>query len=168
MASFKDASGKEWSVSLDAPAIMAIRAECDPDFMLEREGQEGTYDRLQRDPVLLCRVIYHVCAKQRLSSGITEQAFYEQVIGDAIDAASQALLDAMLLFTPKRSRDLAKAIAAKTDRVAELGMARVMARLNDPAMEAQALAMLDQKIDEAMRIFSTRQLPASSTPASAE
>lgn len=169
MASFRDTAEREWTVSLDAPTCLLIRSDCDPDFMLEKEGREGTYDRLCGDPVLLCRVIYLICKRQLAGHKTTEEQFYLDVLGngDTIDEASQALLDAMLLFTPKRSREMAKAIATKTNRMAELAQAKVMARMNDPALEADMLAAMDAMLDQTLEKLKTRLSSATNSPGTA-
>jgi hypothetical protein len=107
VASFRDNAGQEWELRIDAPTIMRIREECDPQFMLGDESSDGnTYVRMQQDPALLCRVIYILCGKQRLERGVNEEEFYLQVMGDAIDSATDALLKSILSFIPRRARAL--------------------------------------------------------------
>lgn len=168
MASFNDNSGKEWEVRLDAPTIMRIRGECDPRFMLEGDGEDNTYQRLQTDPVLLCRVIFHACHKQRGERQISEETFYFDVIGDAIDAATDALLKAMQSFTPRRMRELLGAFAAKQTRIRQLVTEKALARLNDPGLEEALVAMVDKQIDAAFAESLTPPSSATSSPASAE
>lgn len=168
MASFKDAAGREWLLKITAPVILQVRAECDPDFLLEKGDQENTYDRLRRDPVLLCRVMYVLCSKQRLENGLSEEQFYLGIIGDAIDEATRALHEAIQFFIPRRSRELAQAIAAKTEKMADLTTAQILQRINDANLEASIVAMVNEKMDEALAKILTPPSSVSSTPDSAE
>lgn len=146
MATFKDSKGVEWTVRIDAPAIIAVRDECDPRFMHDTET-ENTFARLAGDPVLLCRVIFVLCGEQRAAKSISEPDFYASLAGDAIDSATEALLSAIVSFTPRRSRELLEVSAAKTDKIRQLATQKALAKINDPQLEEKLLLRIDEEID---------------------
>lgn len=168
MATFKDKDGREWNVALDAPKIMQIRAECDPRFLLNDAADENTYDRLDADSVLLCRVIFILCREQRQSREITEEAFYSTVIGngDAIDAATEAMLQAILAFTRGRARTLLETLAQKQTNVQRLLSEKALARINDPELEKRIIAEAEARIDAVLATHMTLPLSATGTPGS--
>lgn len=166
MATFKDDNGKEWDLQLDAPKIIAVREECDERFMLD-SGDENTFARLAADPVLLCRVLFVLCAEQREDRKVSEKDFYRALGGDAIDSATDALLKAIVSFTPRRQRELLEVGAAKTDKIRQVAMQRAMAKINDPALEEKLLAMVDAEVDRLLGSL-TPPTPATSSPASSE
>jgi len=147
MAKFKDNEDREWNIRIDAPAIMQIREDCDSQFLFDDGEKQNTYQRLQSDPVLLCRVIFLLCAKQRSDRGITEEEFYFSVIGDAIDSATEAILKAIVFFTPKRTRELLSAVAKRTERMQDQAIRMALEKINDPAIEEKLMAGLKEAID---------------------
>lgn len=147
MATFTDNKQREWEVRIDAPAIMRIRADCDPKFLFHDSPEDNTFTRLRSDPVLLCRVIYLLCDKQRQERGITEEDFYLHVIGNAIDSATEAMLAAIIFFTPKADRTLLEAGVRRQQAMHDKIVSLAMKRLDDPAIEAAMLTHVEQILD---------------------
>lgn len=141
MATFKDTDGRTWSINLDAPSIMELREDVDPQFLKGPDGAAETIQRLQADPVLLCNVVYVLCREQLGAS--SQKQFYESVIGDAIDRATEALLGAILSFSPSATRTLLTAIADKNRTLQQLGLQRTLAAINSPTVEAEFLDKID-------------------------
>jgi hypothetical protein len=129
---------------------MAVREECDPRFMIGDDQADNTYTRLLADPALLCRVIFVLCDKQRMERGVSEEAFYLGVIGDAIDAATTALIQAIVTFTPGRTRQLLEASIARSERLQQAVVAKAMEKIDDPAAEARLIAAVQPAIDAAL------------------
>jgi len=91
-------------------AVKRVKGLLDVDLLTAIEGK--LLERLADDPVLLCDVIYAVCKPQADQQGVTDEQFGQAMAGDAIDAASMALLEELVDFFPQRRRAvLAKAIA---------------------------------------------------------
>jgi hypothetical protein len=168
MASFKDNAEREWEITIDAPSILRIREDCDPKFLLNDGDEDNTYRRLQADPVILCRVIFLLCTKQRAERNVTEEDFYLNVIGDAIDSATDAMLKAIVSFTPRRTRQLLGAFAAREDAIRQRAIERAIEKVNDPELERKVLAEVDRLFDEGIDKFLTRQRNVTDTPDSLE
>lgn len=167
MPSFKDAKDREWELKIDAPAIMAIRDDCDPDFLRNDfdEGVNNSYDRMLNDPVLLCRVVYHLTAKQRRERDITEEDFYMQVIGETIDAATEAMLKAILAFIPRRTGKLLETFA-KQDQLRQQAATKAAAKMNDPEMEKKLMAIIENEMGAATEKLLTQLGSATGSPES--
>lgn len=148
MASFTDQQGREWQINIDAPTVMEIRSDCDPEFLKNDTKESNTYIRLQEDPVLLCRVVFLLTREQREARHIAEPDFYRSVIGEAIDRATEAMLDAIANFIPKSTKDLLVASAEMRKRVLERGTAELLTRLKDPQLEAKVMENMNAKLDE--------------------
>ncbi len=161
MATFKDAEKREWQIRLDAPTVLAIREAGDEDFL--KGDPADTVGRMESDPVLLCGVIYCCCKKQCIERGLDQEAFYLGVVGDAIDAAAEALMQALLFFIRGRDRELMKARSEKQKRIIKLATAKALEKINDPDLEAKAVAQIEEKMDEAIRQLSTPQTSAISS-----
>ena len=166
MATFKDTAGREWMVAIDAPSIMRIRETCDPQFMLNDANENNTYSRMQEDPVVLCRVLFELCLKQRQERDISEEAFYLGIIGDVIDDATAALLKAILSFSPRRTRELLEAFADKETRIQHLLSQTALDKIKDPQIEERMLTAAKARIDAAIEGYLTPLKSATSLPGS--
>lgn len=166
MPSFSDNKEREWEIKIDAILIDKIREDLDPKFLLNDSDQDNTSNRLSRDPVLLCHVVYALCEKQRNQLGVSLDEFYGEVIGDgeAIEAAGRAVAKAIGNFISPQRRALGEAVAAKEQEVEKLGTEMVLARLNDPALSLAVMANLDALIDEAINKTLMGQRSATSSP----
>ena len=146
MPSFKDNIDREWQISLTAQSIQQIRNDCDPSFLLKDGELSNTFLRLQSDPVLLCRVIFLLCAVQRQERAVLEEDFYMQVIGDAIDRATEALLEAIVIFSPARTRKVLEVFQSQ-DRLQQEAIAKACARISDPKLQAEVMRRMETEID---------------------
>ena len=133
MKTFNDNAGRTWSVSLNIDAIKRVRALATVD-LLEAVGGK-VIDRLVDDPVLLCDVLYAVCKAEADAKNVSDEAFGRAISGDAIDAATTALLEELVDFFPQAKRRILgkvvgkiKALQARVLEVAEL-------RLDGPELE---------------------------------
>lgn len=166
MPTFKDANGKEWLLTLDAPTIRMVRSELDGLDLASADGQ--VYEQLQDDPCQLVDCIWVLCREQAISRGVTDVDFGKALVGEVIDQATAALLNAIVDFSPTRKRELLKAVAAKNAKLRELGTAKALAKINDPEVEAQILAGMEARMDAHVRNGLTRLSPATSSLASSE
>lgn len=163
MAQFKDNKDQEWEVKIDAPMIMKIREDCDPNFLLNDDEHDNTYTRLQVDPVLLCRVIFLLCSKQREERQITEEDFYMEVIGNAIDRASEAMLAAIRSFIPRRTRALLDVFAAQ-DKLQQDAIEKAVTKINSLELREKLKASIEDKIDAEYQRVVTQLESVTNTP----
>lgn len=141
MKTFNDNAGRTWTVSLNVDAIKRVRSLVDVDLMQAVGGK--LLERLTTDPVLLCDILYAVCKAECDARNVTDEDFGRALAGDAIDAATTALLEELVDFFPQAKRRVLgkamgklKSLQARALEVAEL-------RLDSPELEnamEQALA----------------------------
>lgn len=170
MSSFIDQANREWSVNIDAILIDRVREEADPKFLLNDTDEDNTAKRLANDPSLFCHTIFVLCEKQRNERGVTLDDFYREVIGngEAIEAAGEALQQAIANFTSPRKRQFIEAITKKEREVEDLAMQRALAKVNDPALAEKILATLDTNLDAALAKALTPAKSATNSPALSE
>jgi hypothetical protein len=102
MKTFTDNAGRTWTVAINVDAIKRVKGLLDVNLL---EIVEGTLiEKLIRDPVLLCDVIYAVCKPQADEQNISDEDFGRAMAGDAIEHATRALLDELVGFSPKPER----------------------------------------------------------------
>ena len=98
MRSFKDNQGRQWSVEVNVTAIKRVRGLTGEDLMQVIEGT--LIEKLIRDPVLLCDVVYAICKPEADACSVSDEEFGKAMAGDAIEAATTAVLEELVGFCP--------------------------------------------------------------------
>lgn len=134
MRTFTDNAGRTWTIAINVDAIKRVRGLAGVNLL---EVVEGTLiERLIRDPVLLCDVVYAVCKPEADTRNVSDQDFGRAMAGDAIEHATRALLEELVGFSPSRqSRANLQRVLEATWRVMERAQAMVAARLEGGELE---------------------------------
>jgi len=141
MRTFTDNAGRTWTVAINVDAIKRVRGMLDVNLL---EIVEGTLiERLIRDPVLLCDVVYAVCKPEADEKGISDEEFGRAMAGDAIEHATKALLEELVGFSPS-PRD-----RANLQRVLETTW-KVMDRARDLIEARLESGELDRMVEQAL------------------
>ncbi len=100
MRQFKDNAGRQWSVEINVAALKRVRGLTGTDLMQVIEGT--LIEKLIRDPVLLCDVVYAICKPEAdaRTPPVTDEEFGKAMAGDAIEAATTAVLEELVGFCP--------------------------------------------------------------------
>ncbi|KAA0215768.1 MAG: hypothetical protein DYG94_06380 [Leptolyngbya sp. PLA3] len=117
MRTFTDNQGWEWTVEINVAALKRVRGLTGVDLMEVLEGSNGLIEKLVRDPVLLCDVIYAACKPQADERQISDEAFGASMAGDAIEHATAALLEELVDFcpSPRDRANLGRVLKATRD-----------------------------------------------------
>jgi hypothetical protein len=178
MPTFKDANDREWTIRLDAPTVLRIRADtCDRDLCkhLQGSGCTGvdlvdlsgdTQMKLHRDVVLLVNTLYLLCEPECKKLGITSEQFGAALVGDAIASATIAMDEAIAFFFPASKRKILQAVTAKDAEVEKLAMQMALDKINDPQLRNAMMATLEAQLDETLKNLVTPSSSATSSPAS--
>ena len=128
MKTFKDNADRTWTVQVNVDAIKRVRDLAGLDLLSAVDA--ALLEKLASDPVLLCDVVYAVCKGEADAKGVTDEDFGRSMAGDAIDAATAALLEELVDFFPRGRRQV---------------LAKAMGKLRD--LETKALALAAEKLD---------------------
>jgi len=110
MKTFVDATGKTWTVTINTNAIK--RAKETSGVSLVDIVNGDLYGRLLLDPVLVCDIAYGVCKPEADGRKFTREDFNAALVGDAIAAARDVILEDLVDFFPNPVRDkIKKALA---------------------------------------------------------
>lgn len=140
MHTFIDNAGRTWTVAINVDAIKRTKDLAGVNLLEVIEGR--LLDRLTTDPILLCDVIYCVCRPEADAKSISDSDFGRAMGGDAIDAATAALLEELVGFFPQgRRKVLAKALA-KLKKLEAAALSAVEAKLDSPELEQRMAAQL--------------------------
>jgi hypothetical protein len=136
MSRFVDNAQRTWSLDLNVTLLRQIKQDLDVD--LYRLDDQSMLMRLASDPFLLAEVLYLVCREQAESQGVSPESFGTGLAGDAIDAASTALLEAIADFFPNPRKQLVRGVIAKLKDLDQAMLDQAAAELE--AIDIQTLA----------------------------
>ncbi len=163
MKTFTDNTGRPWTVEINVAAIKRVRSLVDVNLL---EIVEGTLvEKLIRDPVLLCDVVYAVCKPQADAHHpvITDEDFGRAMAGDAIEHATAALLEELVSFCPSpRDRKNLGRVLETTKQVMDRARDVIEAKLDSGELAKAA----EQALEELER--ETPSGSSGSAPASSE
>jgi len=128
MKTFKDNAGREWQLAINAASLRRVRDLLDVDLLDVADGP--LLERLSSDPILLVDVLYVLCQPQCEAQNVTDVQFGEAMAGDAIEQATDALLEEMIGFFPGRRRAILQKLMTKLKQA-----------------EASAMDLAEQEID---------------------
>jgi len=134
MKTFNDNAGRTWTIAINVDAIKRVRSLLDVDLLEIVEGK--LIEKLIRDPVLLCDVVYAVCKPEADAKGVTDEEFGRAMAGDAIEHATKALLEDLVGFSPSpRDRANLQRVLATTWNVMDRARDLVEQRLESGELE---------------------------------
>ena len=155
MKTFTDNAGRTWTVAINVDAIKRVRALLDVDLLEIVDGK--LIERLIRDPVLLCDVVYVLCKPEADTKGVSDEQFGQAMAGDAIEHATKVVLEELVGFSPSpRDRATLQRVLKTTYEVMDKARDVIEARLDS--------GELDRVIEHALQTAgnSSGSAPASS------
>ena len=129
MRQFKDEQGRPWTITINIGTVKKVRSLAKVDLLDLREG--NLFNDLAADPIKLGDVLWVLCEDEAKAANITELQFAAALAGDALDAATNALLEEIVDFFPKPQREVLRKALIKGREVQERQMARAMRELED-------------------------------------
>jgi hypothetical protein len=161
MKVFKDNAGREWTVEINVASLKRVKSLADVDLLGVLDGT--LIERLIRDPVLLCDAVYAICKPQADERSVTDEDFGRTMAGDAIESATEALLEELVSFCPSpRDRANLGRVLKATREVMDKARDIVEARLDSGELEKAAEQALAQA--QMGRGSSSGSAPASPEP----
>lgn len=149
------AGGRDWTLAVDVPAIVKVRAACKVDIGARDCSQ---FERLTSDAVLAAEVLWVLVEEQASKSAVTKDAFFRMLDGDEGEAATVSLLEAVIDFFPKRQRDLLRSTLAKhleaQELVNEAAAKRLSEQVTVETLAARGIAEMHRELDRVLGITS--------------
>ena len=149
MKSFTDNTGRTWALVVNVATIKRVRALCGVDLNSIVEVEDGKpsaklLERLSGDPVLLVDVLYAVCRPECEQKGVSDEDFGAAMAGDAVEQATDALLDEIVDFFPAAKRKAFQRILSASRRFGEAARRRLEATLADGRFEDALVSELER------------------------
>jgi hypothetical protein len=168
MKTFTDNAARAWTIQVNVDALKRVKSLLEVDLMEAVDGK--LLERLLDEPVLLCDIIYALCKPQADAAGVKDEDFGRAMAGDAIDLATQALLEELVDFFPARRRALLTKVLDKLRKLDSLALATVTDRIEKIDLDkvmSSAVAQLDNDLSALLAGKPSGPAPGSSasTPA---
>ena len=148
MKTFTDNAARAWTIQVNVDALKRVKSLLDGvDLMEAVDGK--LLQRMLDEPILLCDIIYALCKPQADAAGVTDEDFGRAMAGDAIDNATQALLEELVDFFPQRRRALLTKVLDKLRKLDSLALATVTDRIEKIDLDkvmSSAVAQLDNDL----------------------
>ena len=166
MHSFTDAKGRPWQLEINVDAIEEVQADCGVNILDVADPNSNLLKELITFPPLLAKLLFACLADQARLKEVDDREFRRSMNGDALQAGHDALLDEIILFSPKHRRSLLQTVRERNQELEEAGTNLALARLTDPDLKKEALAAMDRevtaRIAEALQRISPRRSPTES------
>ena len=168
MKTFTDNAARAWTIQVNVDALKRVKSLLDVDLMEAVDGK--LLQRMLDEPILLCDIIYALCKPQADAAGVSDEDFGRAMAGDAIDNATQALLEELVDFFPQRRRALLTKVLDKLKKLDSLALATVTDRIEKIDLDkvmSNAVAQLDNDLSALLAGKPSGPAPGSSasTPA---
>ena len=146
MAAYKDESGNEWRVRLDAISLDEIKADHGIDLV---DLEHDPLRRVINDGRILAAILLVICRDDREAKGVTHEQFV-RAIPQPPDVAIEALREALISFFPSGQSSHRREDLARLDRMAaitrEMGARKAEQVMADPSVMKKLEAKADQVV----------------------
>ena len=163
MKTFTDNAARAWTIQGNVDALKRVKSLLEVDLMEAVDGK--LLQRMLDEPILLCDIIYALCKPQADAASVTDEDFGRAMAGDAIDNATQALLEELVDFFPQRRRALLTKVLDKLKKLDSLALATVTDRIEKIDLDkvmSNAVAQLDNDLSALLAGKPSGPAPASS------
>jgi hypothetical protein len=152
MKTFKDNAGRTWTIAVNIAAVKRVKSLLDID-LIEGVVKEGVIDELATNPILLCDVIYAICKPEADKQNITDEQFGQAMAGDAIELATEALLEELVDFFPEAKRRVLRKAMGRFKKMEMKALDAADKYLEDPEFEKE----MDMEIERLMSLSGSLQ-----------
>jgi hypothetical protein len=142
MARFADKEGRSWEPEVDVVTIGRVRAALKIN-LLELLLPNTTLPEQLNDPCLIVDVLYLLCRDEADRLGMDSDAFGRAMTPDGIEDGWDAVLEGLVLFSPRGLRAAHQKVLEKAKRFQATAAERLRTAIESPEFEA----MLDREID---------------------
>jgi hypothetical protein len=130
LATFTDQLGREWKLSLTVLDLKKLKTEFALDLAEFAAAQSPAFARLSSDPVLLVDVLSCLLQEQLTKLGLDERQFVAGFVGEGIERATEALIEAIANFSKPQEGRVIRAIWNKVQATRDLATQRVLDRMD--------------------------------------
>lgn len=151
--SWTDPDGRLWVPKITVNVIARVKDHL-PSVDLLDVFDGNVLHRIADDPCLLVNTLYLVHQPRAEELGLSDEEFGELLVGDTIEQAATALVEALCAFFPRGRRTVLKQLWTKLQTAQQRGINLVTSKIDSPIVEETIQRMIDQEseaIDQRLR-----------------
>ena len=137
MNTFTDRDGRSWDLSLNVGLLARVRQTTGIELAKALKSEQALAEAIFAEPEKLVEVLYVICEAQAQKAGISPEQFGYGFDGEALERATQAMLESIADFFPRSA--LARAVKSR--------LPQILARA-DREMVSEAEKRLDSILSE--------------------
>lgn len=161
-----DNLGRNWSAAITVNTVKRVQQLTGVNLLAVFDG--GLLNRLADDPILLVNTLYAVCKPEAEQRDVTEEAFGELLVGDAIEHAVEALVRGIIDFFPKDRREVLRRLWTATGKTRSEAFRLVTGKLDTQNIEAAIQSLMEQAGERIDRELESLRSGSGNWPASSE
>ena len=142
--SFTDALERRWTFEIETETIKRLRSSIDVDLLSIFEAESTLLKRLATDQILLVDTISLILSAEIERRKLSARDFAKGLVGDAIDRATDALIEAIGFFSPRHQREILNSLWRQQKGANQQIADKIQAA--SPKMAT----VINQKIDQAI------------------
>jgi hypothetical protein len=146
MHSFRDADGRAWNLDVTIPVLRRVRDALGVELLDLADPKSDLFRKVARDPVLLCDMLFVLCQKAAEAESVADEQFGRALRGDALEAATDALMRAIADFFPSGRKAILTSLLDKMSEYDKRAEAAILERLNSQ----QTKTALDRELELAL------------------
>jgi hypothetical protein len=159
MKTFADTSARTWAITVNVAAVKRVRELLQVNLLEIADQKAKLLERLVDDPCLLCDILFCLVKPEADAKGISDEDFGRALAGDALGAATDALLSEIADFFPKGRREIMQRILAKLTALQDKATSLALMKLDDPELDRQ----MEAELTAAMEAVLEKAGPTAST-----
>lgn len=138
MHSFTDRNGDAWDLDLNIGSAMRlqsrlqIRIEDAITLLPADHAEKSLLERISEDSILLFNIIFVLCEDQVQKREMTQEQFAERFTGDAIEQATEALMEELINFSRPARRKILLQLRQLSQEISDRAGEEVTRQLADP------------------------------------
>jgi ribosomal protein S7 len=141
---FTDATGRNWTITINVAALKKIKALTGVNLLELLDNNLEGLSALLSDVVKLVDILYVLCKDQADTLGISDEDFGRALGGDSLEQAVDAFLEEFVDFFPnRRAREALRKMLSKGKTITEKAMQQALEKIEQVNIENEVMKLLN-------------------------
>ena len=149
---------------MNCDTVEQIKADCGVNVLDILDPQSDLAKEVATFPPVIGKLLFAAIGDQAKTAGVDDREFRRSMNGETLNQAHDALLEEIVLFSPKHRQKVAAAVLEKNREVQQAAEELALARLADPELKGQVMEALEASLRTEMeavlkRLGATQRVP---------
>jgi hypothetical protein len=141
---FTDATGRNWTITINVAALKKVKALTGVNLLELLDNNLEGLSALLSDIVKLVDILYVLCKDQADALGVSDEDFGRALAGDSLEQAVDAFLEEFVDFFPnRRAREALRKMLSKGKTITEKAMQQALEKIEQVNIENEVMKLLN-------------------------